>query len=195
MKKIILVLMVSVLSMLMFSVVVSADGKCFKNFHGVYEMAGKANAIISPCGFKPPGPDVGPPPYVAVTGPEPECQPYGAADTATGTWIFRSDGSGEATGKNYSFDFPPGPGRARNNDFWFQFDYTITCDGMIDLWVTEPNGDPNTEPDLTMLEMEGRISQDRKSMTLINYYTFFSPKVINNGSRVLIRVKDKIDDD
>lgn len=196
MKRTFLIFMTTVLSVFMIAAVVSADGKCFKKFHGVYEMAAKANAIISTCGFDPPGPD-DPPPYVAVTGDN--CRSWGAADTATGTWILRRDGSGEASGMNYAFDFPPGPGQARDNPFWFAFDYTITCDGRIYLWVTEPDGVPEdpaeTEPDLTMLEMEGRVSQDHKTITLINYYTFLSPNVIFNGSRVLIRVKNANDDD
>jgi hypothetical protein len=193
MKKTFFIFMTTVLSVFMNAAVVSADGKCFNKFHGVYAMAGKANGLISPCGFNPSGPDVGLPPYVAVTGED--CQAWGAADTATGTWTFRRDGSGEARGMNYALDFPPGPAQARQNEFWFAFDYTITCDGRIDLWVTEPNGDPPEEADLTMLEMEGRISKDRKIMTLINYNTFLSPTVIFNGSRVLIRIKKEAQED
>ena len=181
MKKIAPIMMITALSVFMFAAVESADGKGWKRFHGVYEMTAKTNGLISTCGY-----EEGGPPYVAKDGDD--CRVWATADTAYGTWIFERDGTGTAEGRNFVFDFPPGPPnvgpRARNNDFKFDFDYEITHGGVITVWVT------TTEPvDLTPLILTGRVSPDRKTMTLNNAYTFFNPNTIFMGSRVLIRIR------
>jgi hypothetical protein len=178
MKKIALIMMITALSVFMFAAVVSSDGNGWKRFHGVYEMTAKTNGLISTCGYKEGGP-----PYVANDGDD--CRVWATADTAYGTWIFKRDGKGTAEGRNFAFDFPPGPPgvgpRARDNDFYFEFEYEITRAGEISVWVTFPEG-------LTSLEMEGMVSTDHKTITLNNAYTFFNPNTIFMGSRVLIRI-------
>jgi hypothetical protein len=179
--------MITAISVFMLATVVSADGEKFKRFHGVYYMTAKANGLISTCGY-----EEGGPPYIAKTEVEgQECHVWAAADTAQGTWIFRRDGTGSAGGWNYAFDFPPGPPgigpRARDNPFNFDFNYEISSKGVIKVWVTSPG--------LTSLEMEGMVSQDHKTMTLNNAYTFFNPATIFMASRVLIKIRNYQDDD
>ena len=81
-------------------------------------MTVKSNALISTCGFKEGGP-----PYVAITDGTngTDCQVWGTADVAYGTWQFYHNGKGTAKGNNFAFDLFPGPPgigpRARDNIF------------------------------------------------------------------------------
>jgi hypothetical protein len=77
--------------------------------------------------------------------------------------------------------------RARDNDFYFEFEYEIARGGAIHVWVTTPG--------LTMLEMEGMVSKDRKTMTLNNTYTRFNPNTIFMATRVLIEVQNNEEED
>lgn len=178
MKKITYILFITALSLFVTASVVSAGGHHWKRFHGVYEMTAQGTALISTLGFTETENDG----FIANEG----SHVWGTADRSYGTWIFKRDGTGTAEGRNFAFDFPPGHPiygpRARDNDFYFEFEYKITHGGVINVWVTAPAG-------LTMLEMEGMVSQDRKTMTLNNSYTFFNPNTIFMASRVLIRVK------
>jgi hypothetical protein len=182
MKKIVNVSIIAALSIIMFSAVVSAGDYRWGRFHGVYEMTAKSNSLISTRGFT-----------ETADGfiPNEGSRVWGTADMAYGTWIFKKDGTGTAEGRNFAFDLPPGHPdygpRARDNDFYFEFEYEIMRGGAIHVWVTAPNEPPN---DLTMLEMEGMVSQDRKTMTLNNTYTRFNPNTIFMATRVLIQVQN-----
>jgi hypothetical protein len=192
MKKLAVFVVITVLSVFMFAAVVSADGHRWGKFHGVYAMTAQGSAIISTGGFTETEPDVIPHGFIPNEG----SHVWGAVDRAYGTWIFKRDGTGTAEGRNFAFDFPPGPPgvgpRARDNDFKFEFEYEIYPGGAIHVWVTAPNKPPN---DLTMLEMEGMISPDRKTMTLNNAYTFFNDYTIFMASRVLIWVRNNAKED
>jgi len=186
MKKIFFIFMISALSVFMSAAVASADGKRWGRwFYGVYEMTAKSNALISTCGFKEGGP-----PYVAITDGTngTDCQVWGTADVAYGTWQFYPNGKGTAKGDNFAFDLPPGPPgigpRARDNIFEFKFEYEIMRGGVINVWVTSP-------PPLTPLVMEGMLSEDFKTITLNNAYTFWDDHTIFMASRVLIRIAQK----
>ena len=182
MKKIALILVITALSVFMFAAVVSADGhryrNPYRNFQGVYAVTAKANGLISSEPFVPA--ENG---FVAPKG----SRVWGTADVAYGTFKFYRNGKGNSKGMNYAFDFFPGPPdigpRARDNAFDYDFRYTITRDGVINVWVTSPEG-------LTPLVMEGKISPDLKTMTLDNAYTFFDDYTIFMASRVLIRLGD-----
>ena len=180
MKKIVYVSIIAALSIIMFSAVVSAGDYRWGRFHGVYEMTAKSNSLISTGGFT-----------ETADGfiPNEGSHVWGTADMAYGTWIFKKDGTGTAEGRNFAFDLPPGHPtfgpRARDNDFYFEFEYEIMRGGAIHVWVTTP--------DLTMLEMEGMVSQDRKTMTLNNTYTRFNPNTIFMATRVLIEVQNNAD--
>lgn len=185
MKKIALIMMITALSVFMLAAVVSADGNGWKNFHGVYEMTAKANGLHSTWGFSD-----GPPYRPSTVDPDPSDEEtasrvWGSADVAYGTWKFFRNGKGTAEGMNYAFDFPPGGPFfdgpiARNNPFYLEFDYDITRKGDITVTVTNL---------FFELNMTGKISQDRKTMTLYNAYTKIGPTAIFMASRVLIRVK------
>ena len=177
MKRITLLLTISVLSIFMLATVVFADGKGGKTISGVYEMVARGNALISTTGFT--ETDNG---WIANAGGH----VWGTIDMAYGTWEFKPDGTGTVEGRNFAFDLPPGHPvhgpRARDNDFYFEFEYEITNGGAIHVWVTTPG--------LTMLEMEGTVSKDRKAMTLNNTYTRFNPNTIFMATRVLIQVQN-----
>lgn len=184
MKKLTVVLIITALSVFMYAAMVSAGDKGWKNFHGVYEMTAKANGLNSTNGFQQTSNGF----YI----PNTDAYVWATADVAYGTWTFYRDGTGKAEGMNYAFDFPPGPPgvgpRARDNPFYFEFDYDITRERVITANVTFP-------APLTSLEFTGRISQDRKTMTLNNTYTFLGPNTIFMASRVLIWVRDNPEDD
>ena len=176
MKKIVYVSIIAALSIIMFSAVVSAGDYRWGRFHGVYEMTAKSNCLISTGGFTETADG-----FIA-NGPH----VWGTADMAYGTWIFKKNGTGTAEGRNFAFDLPPGhPAhgpRARDNDFYFEFEYEITSGGAIHVWVTTPG--------LTMLEMDGMVSQDRKTMTLNNTYTRLNANTIFMATRVLIQIQN-----
>lgn len=188
MKKIVYVSIITVLSIIMSSAVVSAGGNLYEKFHGIYAMTAQGTGIISTGGFTETAPGVVPHGYIPNEG----SHVWGAVDRAYGTWTFKKDGTGIAEGMNFAFDFPPGPPgvgpRARDNPFYFEFEYEVSKGGKIQVWVTAPSA-------LTMLEMEGMVSQDRKTITLNNAYTFFNPNTIFMASRVLIRIQNNAEDD
>ncbi len=189
MRRITLVLMISLLSIFVSAAVVIADGKDGKRFSGVYEMIARGNALISTTGFT--KTDNG---WIANAGG----QVWGTIDMAYGTWIFERDGTGTVEGKNFAFDLPPGNPvhgvRARDNDVYMEFEYYVSSGGAISISVTYPN-EPPPGNDLTMLDMEGMVSQDRKTITLHSEYVEFNDNVIFMASRVLIRVKKKAKDE
>ena len=179
MKKILLVLSILALSVLVAGSTVYADDDG-KGISGVYEMIARGNGLISTTGFT--ETDKG---FI----PNADAHVWGTIDMAHGTWIFKRNGTGTAEGRNYAYDLPPGHPvhgpRARDNDFYYEFEYTVSRKGEITAWVTYPEGP------LEALVMEGMISRDRKTMTLHSEYIFFNPNTIFMASRVLIRVKGK----
>jgi hypothetical protein len=110
---------------------------------------------------------------------------------AYGTWTFNRNGTGTAGGTNFAMDFPPGHPtlgpRARNNPFFLEFNYDVMNDGMITITVTNL-------PNITY-NIEGQVSQDRKTITLYNAYTFLGPTSIFMASRVLIKIGDNKEED
>ena len=180
MKKITFFLIVFSLLFFVSSQAVIAGDECYNGFRGVYEMIARGNALISTTGFT--ETDEG---FI----PNPDAHVWGTIDMAHGTWTFKRNGTGTAEGRNYAYDLPPGHPvhgpRARDNDFYFEFEYTVSRKGVINAWVTYPEGP------LKELVMEGMISRDRKTITLHSEYIFFNPNTIFMASRVLIRVKGK----
>lgn len=177
MKKITLILIISVLFFFVSSAAVIAQDPV--NISGVYEMIARGNGLISTKGFE----ETAEGHYVAKKG----SRVWGTIDMAYATWVFEGNGTGTAVGQNFAFDLPPGPRhvgpRARDNAVEFEFDYTVTVDGKINVTITEP-------PGLKPLIMEGMVSEDLNTITLHSEYVFFNPNTIFMASRVLIRVSD-----
>ena len=173
----------------MLATVVIADGKGGKTISGVYEMVARGNALISTTGFT--ETDNG---WIANAGGH----VWGTIDMAYGTWEFKPDGTGTVEGRNFAFDLPPGNPkhgtRARDNDFYMEFDYYVSKGGAIRITVTYPD-EPPPGNDLTMLDMEGMVSQDRKTITLHSEYVQFNENTVFMASRVLTRVKKKAQGD
>lgn len=178
MKKITLILIISALFFFVSAAAVIADGEPYRGFSGVYEMIARGNALISTKGFTETDEGF----FVANEG----SHVWGTIDMAFATWIFKPDGTGTAQGRNFAFDLPPGHPtfgpRARDNIVNFKFKYKITRDGAIYVRIKKPK-------DLKPLEMEGMVSEDRKTITLHSEYVFFNPNTIFMASRVLIRVQ------
>jgi len=176
MKKLFEIVSITALSFFISAAIVSADGKGFRGFHGVYEMIANGSCLHSTNDF-----------YETEDGffkPNGDSVVWGATSMVQGTLIFNRDGSGTASGENYVIDFPPGlPGRGpivRDGPFGFSFTFEVTHEGVIT--VILPNG----------FELNGMISKDQKTVTLgsANQYIpeiFGGPAYCNYG-RVLIRV-------
>jgi hypothetical protein len=195
MKKIFLVLTITVLSVFIFAAAVSADGNRYRNFQGTYEMSLKGNGLNSPSGFKPPIIPDPEKPEIVFRYPNSSAGVWGSTDTAFGTFIFNSDQSGSAHGFNYAFDLPPGPPGtgpwARANEFYIEFNYSVTPEGVITVDVTFPLI-------LTDVHMVGKVSKDRKTITLTNsnsLLTFDTHESLFTATRVLIKVLNDLEDD
>lgn len=182
MKKIILVLIITALSLFVSTAVVTANDE---GFSGVYEMSSTGSCLHSIDGWM----YGGGPPYIPVN-----IDAWAATTMAHGTWTFNRDGTGVAGGENYVIDFPPGitPGpfplgsgpMARGNPFSFEFNYDVTSKGVIT--VTLDSG----------FVLEGRVSVDKKTVTIPSAYQDYDLTAyglgfaVCNTARVLIRVKD-----
>ena len=184
MKKLSLALVMAVLSMFAFAAFVSAEGKGnrYRNFQGTYEMSLKGNGLNSTLGFTKLENGFFKPVENSVV--------WGSTDTAYGTFVFNRDGTGWADGMNYAFDLPPGNLSifggpiARNNTFYIEFEYEISPDGLINLYITFP-------PILAPVEMTGKVSKNRNIMTLTNSNSlleFNTHDALFTATRVLIRV-------
>ena len=180
MKKIILVLIITALSLLVSTAVVTAHDEGRRGFSGVYEMSSTGSCLHSIEGWI----DGGGPPYIPVN----NIDAWAATTMAHGTWTFNLDGTGLAGGENYVIDFPPGitpgPGpMARGNSFSFEFNYDVTSKGVIT--VTLDSG----------FVLEGRVSVDKKTMTIPSAYQDYDLTLyglgfaVCNTARVLIQVK------
>jgi len=186
MKKIALITVVIVLSLFMSVAAVSADGKGWRSFHGVYEMRATGSCLHSTLGF-----DVTNDGFYV---PKTESRVWGATTQTYGTWTFKRGGTGNASGMNYVIDFQPGsptgvpPGsnspagpKVRDNPFSFPFTYNVTHEGSIDITVV---------PDI--FGFEGMVSRNRKTITLDSVYQFFGlpagGPAYCNTQRVLNRV-------
>lgn len=191
MKKITLVLIIAALSIFMSASVVLAHGNRYRNFKGTYEMSLKGNGLNSTCGFSSFVTDFG---TFYKPNDDSDCVVWGSTDTAYGTFIFNRDGTGSAEGRNYAFDLPPGNGGiglARTNPFYIEFDYEITPEGEIKVDITFP-------PILTSVEMIGRVSKNRKTMTLTNSNSpleFGTHSSLFTATRVLIQVLNNVEDE
>lgn len=176
MKKIILVLIITALSLSVTAAVVSADYECLRGFRGVYEMSLTGSCLHSIDGF-----GEGPP-YIPIG----ESGVWAATMMAHGTWMFNRDGTGSAKGLNYVIDFPPGipgPGSmARGNPFELHFTYYVTHRGVITVILDDAI-------------LEGRVSIDKKTISLPSAYQEYNlveyglGYAVCNAARVLIRVK------
>ena len=190
MKKMFFVLIITVLSMFMMAAVVSADGNRYRNFQGTYEMSLKGNGLNSTLGFTQSDNGFFKPVANSVV--------WGSTDTAYGTFVFNRDGTGWAEGMNYAFDLPPGNLSifggpiARNNRFDIEFEYEISPDGLINLYITFP-------PILATVEMTGKVSKNRNIMTLTNSNSLLvfvgSHETLFTATRVLIRVLNDVEDE
>lgn len=183
MKKFALIMVIAALSMFICQAALWADNFNWRRFHGIYEMAAKGNGLNSTGGFDKIANDFYVPKQGSIV--------WGSADVAYGTWTFNRDGSGKAEGMNYAFDFPPGNPAlggpiARNSEFYLEFDYDVTREGVITVTVTNLP---------IFFEMKGQVSKDRKTITLYNAYTFLGPNSIFMASRVLIKVGNNAEED
>jgi len=173
MKKLTLILVITVVSMFMFVAVAMAGGHGWKKLNGEYYMTSTGNCLHSTLGFNPN--------YTPITGVG---SAVWAASTMTqGIWTFNPDGTGTADLENFVIDFPPGAlGQGpivRENTAKFSFTYEITREGVLN--VTLPNG----------FILEGMVSQDHKTLALNSAYQPFGTPTTNaycNTARVLIRV-------
>ena len=200
MKRITLILVTTAFAVFMFAAGVSADGKKHRGLKGVYNMSASGSCLHSKLGFTPVGnkfvprtPDDGEVPVV-----------WAASANPTGIWIFKPNGTGSAEGINYIIDFPPGSPsdfpsafsgsiapKVRDTPFKIkEFTYEITHNGRIIVKVIPG-----------IFELEGMVSLNRKTITLLSANQFFGPIVNNrptaicNFSRVLIRVQKNVKDD
>lgn len=188
MKKPFLVLVIAALCIFMLAVVASADGKGWRGFHGVYLMRATGSCLHSTLGFEQTNDGF----FIPILGTG--SQVWGATTMAYGTWTFKRDGTGEASGENYVIDFPPGSPsgippntnspngpKARDNPFSFTFTYDVTHEGAITITVIPG-----------VFGFEGMVSTDLKSITLDSEYQFFGPPsggpAYCNTARVLTRV-------
>ena len=200
MKKLAILMIVTMLSIFIFAVSVSADKNRHrhrhrKNFHGIYEMSLTGSCLHSMDGFVEGGIDGGPP-YI----PEIDSEVWGSTMMAHGTWKFYKDGTGTAEGLNYVIDFPPGiappgidgPGidgplsgpMARGNPFTLDFTYDVTREGVITVTLDDSG-----------FVLEGAVEVNDKSITLPSAYQEFDlveyglGYAVCNAARTLIRVR------
>ena len=180
MKKVALILMITALSIIMFSAVVSAGDNGWKNFHGVYEMIANGSCIHSSYGYNNlPFPEAIPP-FIPSEG-----STVWAATTMTqGTWTFKRNGEGTFSYINYATVFPGGdigPKVTQNEGNDVPFSYEVTEDNEINVYYGG-------------IVLTGKISIDRKNITLgsanqvQDFSSFGLGYAICNTGRVLIKV-------
>ena len=198
MKKIYIILLITVVSVFMIANFVAADGKRWRTIRGTYKMIATGSCLHSPSGFKETIDPLGNPLFE----PNDDEGVWGATTSAEGTWVFYSDGSGQADIWNYPIDFPPGspawvPGpRARSQHLTFDTTYEIKRDKItIYLFI------PDSDPPVKVGKIEGWISLDKKTLTIpthLQYINFRGAplyEVVCNTTRVFIRVQRIREDD
>jgi hypothetical protein len=197
MKRTLACLGVVALSILFSVALVSAQDE--QSITGKWEMISSGICLHSVNGWEPSDPAKDG--YIGFK-PVSPAKVWAGTATARATWTFTlSDvnpaaGKGEAIGTNYASIFPgaevPAPYVGKNpyvgtNPFMFKFDWEITEDGAIT--VTGTSGGA------TGLVMNGMVSSDYKTMTLLSAYQIQDfhlaglGYLIHNNMRILIKVK------
>ena len=176
MKKITFVLIIIALSIFMSAAAVSAGGHGWKRFHGTYEMIANGTCLHSSLGYT----DMVNPPFVPIAG----SVVYVGTTMAQATWTFKSNGEGTFSFINYVTILPGGgigPLATQNEGFDIPFTFDVT---KYDEITVNSGG----------IELTGRISIDRKTITLgsANQIQDFTGiglgYAICNTGRVLVRV-------
>lgn len=180
MNKFTLCLIFAVLTIFISADLVSAGNdhnKGKRGLNGEYAMSATGSCLNSPSGFT-----VNAKGYYS---PVDKSTAWSTTSQAEGIWTFNNNGTGTIEGTNYNIDSPPGDvviyggPIARHGKFSFKFDYDLKQNGKI--YVTA-NGLP------FQLNIEGMVSKDRKTMTLISTYQDIFGIVVCNYTRVLIKI-------
>ena len=178
MKKITFILIIIALSIFMSAAVVSAGGHGWKRFHGVYEMISNGTCLHSSLGYTD-----SIPPFIPIAGTGSVV--YVGTTMAQGTWTFERNGEGTFSFINYVTILPGGsigPLATQNEGFDIPFSFEVTKYGEITVYYGG-------------IELTGRISMDRKTMTLgsanqIQDFTDYGlGYAICNTGRFLVRVR------
>jgi hypothetical protein len=197
MKKLALILIVSVLCMSPFTASAGKNG--WRHFQGRYEMIASGSCAHSVNGWR----DSSVPPLSNLEAETPPFYPvdpptiYVGTTVAYGIWTFKKNGKGTYTVTNYATilpgsDFydhatPPKPFLLEQHPSG-EFTYTISRFG--DITVTIGN------ETLGFVELIGSISDDKKTMTLISanqvqdLRDFGLYWAVCNTARTLIKVRD-----
>jgi hypothetical protein len=191
MKKLALIFIVSVLCISPFTASAGSNG--WKNFQGTYEMIASGSCIHSVAGWEdsndPPNYDldVVTPPF----SPKDPTQVYAATTVTSGTWTFNKDGTGNYTLTNYATILP---GSAIHDPELLEQHpsgaFTFTVSPFGDITVTTGN------QTFGFVELQGSISNDKKTMTLIsanqvqNFNAIGLYWTVCNTARTLIKVND-----
>jgi hypothetical protein len=191
MKKLALILIVSVLCMSPFTA--SADDHGRTKFHGTYEMIASGSCVHSVEGWQdssnPPNENfyVVTPPFLPI---DPD-QVYAGTTVTYGTWTFNKDGTGNYTLTNYATILPGSeiqPPKLLEQHPKGTFTFTVSRFG--DITVTTGN------EDIGFVELTGSISNDKKTMILISANQVQDFRSIGlfwtvcNTARTLIKVND-----
>jgi hypothetical protein len=213
MKKLAVFLMIPALVLLAASTAPAFDFHHWGGIQGTYAMTATGNCLWAPAGFNPVN-------YLSSNA-------YSSHFTAQGIWIFEANGTGKAEVTQFGITAPPVVGAPDGNLYFagaasvkysFDFDYTLTYGGEINVWPknlhatflsgpkkditytvepVEPQGAP------APIKYFGMVSNewDHKTLTVnsgneLQLYSFTTPAGasggtcygICNSSRVLIRV-------
>ena len=195
MKKLALIGVIAILSMVMLAVTASAGGNGWKNFHGTYEMSASGSCIHSENGYTQNAGGW----YLPNAGVV-----YAGTTVSNGTWVFNRNKTGTYSYVMYATVTPPVqdppcliPGGIRifnsihedkdkNEVNEYTFTYNITNFG--DITITTEEGDT----------LEGSISNDKKTIILFDALREKGPgaavcpwwTIICTATRTLIKVHD-----
>ena len=207
MKKYAQIVIIAALSMFLFAVMVSADGKGWKYFKGTYAMSASGSCIHSQYGYDDPidypwGQSIN-------AAPDKFGEPgvvYAGTTVSNGTWVFNKDGTGTYSYTMYATVTPP----------FVQPEPPCTIPGGIRIFSSfhkDANGydvneytfkyEINHFGDITIVTqekdtLEGSISIDKKAITLFDTLRKKGPgadvcpwyNIYCTATRTLIKVHD-----
>jgi hypothetical protein len=173
-KKLALLMVITVVASLILAATVTANPPGHQALRGQYASTGSGTALIALCGFPAPPDDT----YIPI-GAEGFAWAIQAV-SSQGVWTFEPDGTGTASATqrvvNHYSPAPPQVGRtpwAGVRTLTYSFTYTVEKDGTIIItadpftstWVSGPN--KNSPPThISTLTLEGKISPDGKTIIL-----------------------------
>jgi hypothetical protein len=194
MKKLALILIVSVLCMSPFTA--SAGHNGWKNFQGTYEMIASGSCAHSGDGWY----DSSDPTKYNLEAETPPFYPvdpsriYVGTTVAYGTWTFNKDGTGTYAVTNYATILPGSGFYDSTKPFLLEQHpsgaFTFTVSPFGDITVTTGN------QAIGFVELIGSITNDKKTMTLISanqvqdFNAFGLYWAVCNTARTLIKVSD-----